>query len=147
MRAILADGQREDRAIAFLMAACFVIFIGQWPRLSRQAHEDPSVPLEALLGATLLGWVFLMPLFFYALAAVTHMIVRAMGASAPAWTSRMALFWTLLVVAPLMLFQGLVAGLIGPGAQLMAAYTIVTVAFFFHWFLCLYEVFQTQTAT
>ena len=37
MRDLLNHGQREDRALAYLMAACIMIFIAQWPRLSRIA--------------------------------------------------------------------------------------------------------------
>ena len=52
---LLAMGQREDRALAYLMAGCVTVFIAQMPRLAREAHltgED----LNMLMGATLMPW-------------------------------------------------------------------------------------------
>jgi hypothetical protein len=45
-------GRREDRALAMLIAACLVIFVAQWPRLSREAYlaPDGGPPLEAVHG-------------------------------------------------------------------------------------------------
>jgi hypothetical protein len=37
MRSLLAQGRREDRAIMFLMLACGIIFVSQWPVISREA--------------------------------------------------------------------------------------------------------------
>ena len=58
---LLAMGQREDRALAYLMAGCIVVVVAQMPRLAREAHltgED----LDMLMGATLLSWIFIAPL-------------------------------------------------------------------------------------
>ncbi|MBT0956716.1 YIP1 family protein [Alphaproteobacteria bacterium KMM 3653] len=139
MRAILSEGRREDRAIAYLMAACFIVFVGQWPLAARQAHLDPSVPLEARLGAALLAWMFIMPLVLYALGALSHLVMRLIRGSGSFYGARMALFWTLLVVSPLLLLQGMVAGFVGPGVELNLVYILVTVVFFYHWTACLAE--------
>jgi hypothetical protein len=108
----LAMGQREDRALATLMAGCFVVFIAQWPRLARQAHFQGE-ELNMLLGSTLLAWVFIMPLFLYVMAFVVHIVLRAFGGRGSSYGSRLALFWALLASTPVMLFWGLVAGFIG----------------------------------
>ena len=108
-----ADGPREERALAVLMAACVVIFVAQWPRLSREAHLAET-ELGPLLGGALMGWVFMAPLFFYAVAFVTQIILKLFGGTT-GYRARMALFWALLAGSPLILFQGLIAGFIGPG--------------------------------
>ena len=139
VRRHLDAGQREDRAIAILMAACVVIFVAQWPLLSRKSFEDPGVPLQALLGEALLGWVFMMPLVFYGLAAVSRIVAMAFGGRGTWYSARISLFWTLLAVSPLMLFRGLVAGFIGPSPALMIADFGVTAAFFVIWIQALRE--------
>ncbi len=53
MRRQLARGRREDRALAILMAACALVFISQWPALSRAAHLERT-ELNSLLAASLL---------------------------------------------------------------------------------------------
>lgn len=133
MRAMLAEGKRDDRALVILMAACLLIFVAQWPGLSRAAHMDPDIPLEGRMSGVLMGTVFLVPLFAYAFAAISHLICKPFGGKGSFYSSRLALFWALLVVAPLMLLQGLVQGFIGegPAAKLMSF--VVMVAFLYQW--------------
>lgn len=139
IRRQLADGLREDRALIYLVVACLLIFVAQWPRLSREAHLDPSVPLDARIGAALLGWLFMAPLFFYALAALSHLVARALGGQGSWFSARLALFWTLLVVSPLFLFDGLVAGFLGDGPQRVISGAILLGGFVLHWMLTLAE--------
>ena len=133
VRGLLAQGPREDRALMFLMSACGLVFLAQWPRLARQAQLDPEVPLQAMLGGALLGWFFFAPLFFYALAGLIALAMRLIGQRIPGHAARMALFWALLAVSPMWLLHGLVAGIAGPGA-LTAAVGLAVLAGFF-WIL------------
>ena len=111
----LAAGPREDRALAVLMGGSMLNFVSQWPSLARAAHLDPEQPLEARLGGALLVSVFLLPIVFYALAGLTHLVQRAFGGKGSAYAARLALFWALLALAPALLFFGLIKGFIGPG--------------------------------
>jgi hypothetical protein len=129
----------EGRALAYLMSASALIFVAQWPRLSREAYLQPEVPLEARLGAALLGWLFMAPLFFYALAALSHLAARVMGGRGSWLAARLALFWTLLAVAPGFLFHGLVAGFIGPGPALTVTGALLLGGFVLHWIFALAE--------
>ena len=113
--------EREDRALAILMGACFLIFVAQWPRLSREAFVDPSVELNALMAGALFGWVLVAPLFFYCLALVVHWILRLLGRGSTGYKSRIALFWALLAAAPMWLLSGLLNGFAAdsPGTSLI----------------------------
>ncbi len=115
IRARLAEGPREDRALAVLMGACGLIFLAQWPVLARAAQVDPSIPLQARLGGALMALVFLLPLIAYALAALSHLAARALGGQGSFFGARLALFWALLASVPLFLASGLVLGVLGPG--------------------------------
>lgn len=145
MRRRLAGGPREDRALAILMAACLLMFVAQWPGAARQAHLDPSVPLNARLAGALMATVFLAPLMFYGLGAFSHLVARLFGGRGSFYGARLALFWTLLMVSPLMLLQGLVAGFIGAGAAATATGAIVLAAFLFFWAANLYEAEQAPS--
>lgn len=133
MRTILAEGKREDRALVYLMAACFIAFMAQWPGLSRAAFIDPSIPLDARLGGALLGTMFLVPLFAYGLAAVSHLVAKLFGGKGDFFSARMALFWAMLVISPLMLFHGLLSGFLGPGAVVNGVGLLVLVGFLVQW--------------
>lgn len=140
MRRLLAAGQREDRAIAYLMGACVIIFVAQWPRLQREAMLNPEgPPLEAQISGALMGWVFIAPLMFYGIAALSHIIAKLFGGRGTWWGARMALFWTLLVISPLMLLNGLIAGFIGPGLQLNVTGWLTILAFCAIWGISLVE--------
>lgn len=142
MRRQLAHGVQEDRALMLLMLACAVIFVAQWPRLAREAHLDPSVPLEARLGAALLGLMFLAPLALYLLAAASHLLARAFGGRGSFGAARLALFWSLLCVTPALLLHGLAQGMAGPGPATRILGWGVLAVFLVIWFLSLLEAEQ-----
>ena len=119
MTRLLALGPREDRALAYLMAGCLIVFIAQMPRLAREAHINGD-DLNMLMGASLMAWVFVAPLVLYVLAAISHVIAKVFRGKGTHYGARLALFWALLASSPLMLLNGLVAGFIGPGLELQA---------------------------
>lgn len=133
MRRKLGEGLAEGRSLAVLMGACALIFVAQWPRLAREAHLDPSVPLEGRLGATLFAVIFVAPLMFYALAALSQGVARLLGGRGPGAAMRFALFWALLVVSPAMLLHGLVQGFLGPGPAVSAVGAGTLAAFVYIW--------------
>ncbi|MCZ4354635.1 YIP1 family protein [Roseovarius aestuarii] len=138
MRRLLAMGEREDRALAILVAGCAVMFIAQMPRLAREAHLTGQ-ELNPLLGGTLLAWMFIAPLLLYVLALISHWIARAFGGRGSGFGARLALFWALLAASPLILLQGLTAGFVGPGAALNIVGVIWLGCFALFWGLGLRE--------
>ncbi|WP_309665139.1 YIP1 family protein [Tabrizicola sp.] len=139
LRRKLADGVRDDRALAVLMGACALIFVAQLPALSRAAHFNPEVPLDARMGGALMATIFLLPPILYGVAAISHLVARLFGGKGSFFTARLALFWALLCVTPLMLLHGLVAGLIGSGIALTVVGVVVLAAFLTLWVLLLTE--------
>jgi hypothetical protein len=141
MRKLLTMGRREDRALAILIAACFVIFVAQWPRISRESYlaGEGAPPLEAVLSITFFSMLMIWPLAAYALAGLTHMLARIVGGRGSWYSARLALFWSLLATSPAWLFHGLVAGFIGPGPAQTVAGSILLLAFLAIWGISLRE--------
>jgi hypothetical protein len=139
LRRRMGAGPNEGRALALLLAACLLIFISQLPGLARAAHLDPSVPLDARMGGALMATFFLLPLVAYALAGISRLVAWAFGGKGTGYGARMALFWSLLAVSPLMLLQGLVRGFIGEGPALTATGVVVALAFVVLWMTALAE--------
>ncbi|MFV2052882.1 YIP1 family protein [Aliiroseovarius sp. YM-037] len=130
----LAAGVGEERALAYVMTACFLMFVARLPLLSRQAHIRPEDgEFSTLAGGAFLGAVLMAPLVFYALAALSHAVAKAFGGQGTWLSARLALFWSLLVICPLMLFHGLVAGFIGEGPALTLVNVGVGVVFLWLW--------------
>lgn len=131
-RRLLSGERHEGRALAYLLAALIVIFVAQWPGLARNAFLDPGVPLAQRMMAAFLAVLATIPVF-YLLAALGHVIARALGGRGSFFGARIALFWALLAVTPLMLLQGLVAAFAGPGATPTATGFAVFAVFLWFW--------------
>jgi len=130
---LLSAGRREDRALAILMLAAGLIFVAGLAPARRAAILDPAVPLDALIAGRLMASLFVLPLLAYAVAWLSHLAARAAGGRGSAYAARVALFWALLAVAPLMLLHGLLAGMAGPGAALTGFGALVFAAFLWIW--------------
>lgn len=141
---LLEMGQREDRALAILMAGCSMVFVAQMPRLAREAHLTGQ-ELNMLLGGALLGWIIIAPLMFYIIAAVSHVVARVLGGRGEWYGARLALFWALLAASPLLLLQGLVAGFIGPGIELNSVGGLWLAVFSWFWISGLRQAERSQT--
>jgi Yip1 domain len=139
MRQMLGQGPDEGRALFILMGSCLLIFVSQCPRLARAAQQDPSVPMDARMGVTLFALIFMAPLIFYGIAAVSHLVARALGGRGSWFSARLALFWALLCSIPAMLVQGLAAGLIGPGGVTQLVGVGVALIFAYLWINMLIE--------
>lgn len=129
---LLAQPVREDRALSYLIAALIVIFVAQWPGLSRAAHFQPEVPMTQRMVAAFLASLAAVPVM-YLLAAAGHHVARALGGQGAYFGARIALFWALLAASPLMLLQGLITGFIGQGPGLTVTRVVVFAVFMWFW--------------
>ncbi|KUJ81860.1 YIP1 family protein [Ruegeria profundi] len=132
VRRLLDLGQREDRALIFVMGFCVIAFIAQLPALARRAHLE-GLELNMLMGGALLGSVIILPLVLYVLAFVSYGAARLAGGRGSAYGARLALFWALLSSTPLVLLNGLVAGFLGPGPALTLVGVIWLAVFIWFW--------------
>lgn len=99
-----------------------------------------------LLGGALMGWVFIVPLVLYGVAAITRLIAMALGGRGTFYGARLALFWAVLAASPLFLLVGLVAGLIGPGLELQVVGLLWFAFFAWFWFAGLMTTQRVEAA-
>lgn len=138
-RRLFGMGVREDRAIAILMAACFLVFIAQWPRLVRTSQgidvpagtEAPA--LDRLMSYEFMGWLMVWPLALYVIAGLAVLLMRGFGFSVTGYGGRLALFWAMLAATPAMLFYGLLRGLNGDVLPTQIAGGLWITALFLFW--------------
>jgi hypothetical protein len=138
LRRHLARGVSEAFAFTLLLVFLMLTFVAQWPQASREAFlaQDQSVAPRLLgRGMAVLATI---PLW-YGLAALSRIVARALGGKGGWYAARLALFWALATVSPLMLLHGMVAGLIGPGVQAQVVGVGVAVMFLYLWINMLIE--------
>lgn len=138
LRRHLARGVSEAFAFALLLVFLILTFIGQWPAAAREAFlaGEPSAAPRILARA--FAVLATIPLW-YALAALSRLIARSFGGKGSWYRARIALFWALAAVSPLMLLQGLVAGMVGPGPGLWLVSAVVGLGFLWLWLTMLHE--------
>jgi hypothetical protein len=90
------------------MLACGLFFVASLPNAVREAGAlDIADPVEGAIAAHLFGYLALAPLVAYGLAAVVHLVARGFGARGGFRAARAALFWSLLMAAPITLLLAL----------------------------------------
>jgi hypothetical protein len=139
IRRHLARGRSEPFAFTLLLVFLLLAFVGQWPQASREAFLAQEASVAPRLLPRALAVLATIPVW-YGVAAVSRLIARAMGGQGSWYGARLALFWALATVSPLMLLQGLVAGIIGPGPGLWLVSAGVGAAFLWLWLTMLHEV-------
>ena len=110
----------------------------QWPEAARTTALNPEIPVPPQLLARALALLATIPLW-YALAALGHLVARAMGGQGGWYGARIGLFWALVACSPLILLVGLVGGMIGPGGQLWLMGGLTFVVFAAFWAINLHE--------
>ena len=139
VRRLLARGASEPFVFSFLLAFLLLALAATAPGLARQAWLANETALMPRLYATTLGLLATIPLW-YLLAALGHLVSRAFGGKGSHFGGRLALFWSLLVISPAMLVQGLVRGLAGAGQAANVLGLLVGAGFLILWVLTLREV-------
>ena len=104
----------EATSLGYLMGACFLTYVAQWPYLARQAHLE-EFNLQTSLAASLLAWLLIAPLLLYTLAIVLYFFHKFFKGSKSSAQIRVGLFWSFLAATPIMMLFGLVKGFLGHG--------------------------------
>ncbi len=138
LRRHLERGRSEPFAFSLLLVFLIVAFVGQWPGAARAAFEAGDGSAFPRIFANALAVLATIPLW-YALAALSRLVARAMGGQGTWYGARVALFWALATVSPLMLLQGMVAGMIGPSPALVMVNLLAAAAFLYLWVNMLIE--------
>jgi hypothetical protein len=138
LRQHLARGRSEPFAFSLLLVFLTLAFVAQWPVAAREAHfagEASALPRILPRAMAVLATI---PVW-YAVAALSRVVARMMGGQGTWYGARVALFWALAAIGPLMLLQGLVSGMIGTGPALTAVTALIGAGFFWLWFTLLHE--------
>ena len=129
---LYAMGQREDRAVAWLMIGCFIFFFSQLPVLQRAAVLEGSNFQQTVAYAFFI-WLMAVPLMFYVIAFIAFVVTKALRRGATAYGARLAIFWGWLAATPVALFYGLLAGFNGTepiGTQVIGALWLAVLLWF-----------------
>ena len=103
----------EATSLGYLMGACFLTYVAQWPYLARQSYLE-DFDLQTSLAASLLAWLLIAPLLLYCVAILVYFF-RVLGGGKTSGQIRVGLFWSFFAATPMMMLFGLVKGFLGSG--------------------------------
>ena len=117
----LAAGLSEGRALFHLGLAC----IASVPSaLERAASIDADDPVNAAIAAQIFGFIVLLPMIAYGLAALMRGVSRLIGGSGSGLAMRSALFWSMLLAAPIALLLAAFGSLARSGVEGVASVSV-----------------------
>jgi hypothetical protein len=105
MRRRLDAHPGDERVLMYLVVAILLFFVARIPNLLQVSaiQANAEVSMAAIFVTNLVASFFFAPLFFYLLAALSHLAAKGFGGSGTGYGARLALFWALLVISPLSL--------------------------------------------
>ena len=105
MRRKAAAGLSERQLLGYLMGALFIAFLVRLPVVIPLSYGPmmDGAPPEALIGSYFVAVLFFAPLFMYLVAMLSHLIAHMVGGKGDGQRARLALFWSLLALQPLMI--------------------------------------------
>jgi hypothetical protein len=140
VRAIAARGPGEEILLGYLMFGCLISFAVSLPDLVARSPEIAEGARATGVAAGFVGALIFAPLFFYGLAAVSHLAARASGGKASWREARLALFFATLAVQPLAVIVAILGLAVPQGPVASALSVILALAFLRIWLGGLYAV-------
>lgn len=124
-----AHAPTEATLLAYLMFASLIAFFARAPRLV--ADVDPALTTSSFMGAQFAAAMIFGPLFLYLLAYLSQLVARIMGGTADGQGTRLALFWPLLALQPLVIL-GEIVSLSEPDAVASTVLSVAVAALFIY---------------
>lgn len=107
------DSAGEEHILFYAFLGGFLLFVAGLPSLRQQAATiGAENALLIVLSARFFGSMFVLPLLFYGIAALSHVIARIFGGQGSFRVARLALFWAILVAMPATLLVSLASALL-----------------------------------
>ena len=141
IRRLLAKGSSEPFAFGLLATGLILLFVSLTPFLAREAYLHPEQPLVQRLVGAALAITATVP-FWYALAAIAHLVALVFGGKGGFFGGRLALFWAIVITSPFNLILGLLQGLAGQTQGVTLLGLMVFGTFLAFWLILSVEVEQ-----
>jgi len=109
----------EPRILFYAFLSGFLLFLVGLPTVKMQATLiDDSSAVAIVLTARFFGALFVLPLLFYALAAIARLVAAAFGGTGSFRNTRLSIFWAVLVTMPILIFASLSATILASATEL-----------------------------
>jgi len=100
----ISGGIGERQVLGYLVGALLISFLVRVPEQIAIAQSGiTGATTDALVGGLFAAMLIFAPLFLYLLAGLSHLVAKLFGGTGTWFGARLALFWTLLSLQPVVL--------------------------------------------
>ncbi len=133
----MKQGLGEERLLGYLLIACLISFFLRIPELVLLGEGAGTEKMAAQIGAAFATSMIFGPLFFYGLAGGSGLVLRAIGRIFTWKDVRLALFWCLFALQPVVFVVILLKTFVGAPLVGSLFSTAVALGFTAVWLLSL----------
>jgi len=130
---------REEKVLMYVFLACFLFFVARVPALLNLAAitTDADKTAVNIIATNFASSMFYGPLMMYGIAAMSHLVAKLFQGGGTFLQARLALFWSALVVSPLVLLAVMLRVFVA-GPEFVIITNVVTgIVFIYCWGICL----------
>ena len=105
--------KKERQLLPLLYFVCFMLLLSQLIQITSKVQEAPYF---FVVTAVVVSHLFFLPIFIYALSFILHLVLKAFGAEASNFQTRLAVLWSLtlstLIILSLSVMKVFMSGII-----------------------------------
>ena len=93
--------KKESQLLPLLYFTCLILLLSQLVEVTSQVQQ---VPYLSVVTAVTVSYLFFLPIFMYITSFILHLVLKLFGATSSNFQIRLAVFWSLVISTPIILF-------------------------------------------
>ena len=93
--------KKESQLLPLLYFTCLILLLSHLIEVTSQVQQ---VPYLSVVTAVTVSYLFFLPIFMYITSFILHLVLKLFGATSSNFQIRLAVFWSLVISTPIILF-------------------------------------------
>ena len=93
--------KKESQLLPLLYFTCLILLLSQLVEVTSQVQQ---VPYLSVVTAVTVSYLFFLPIFMYITSLILYLVLKSFGATSSNFQIRLAVFWSLVISTPIILF-------------------------------------------
>ena len=108
--------KKESQLLPLLYFTCLILLLSQLIQVTSEVQE---VPYLSVVTAVVVSYLFFLPIFMYITSFMLYLVLKLFGAMPSSFQIRLAMFWSLAISTPIILFVSVTKIFIGGAIELV----------------------------
>ena len=93
--------KKESQLLPLLYFTCLILLLSQLIQVTSEVQE---VPYLSVVTAVVVSYLFFLPIFMYITSFILYLVLKLFGAMSSSFQIRLAMFWSVAISTPIILF-------------------------------------------